>query len=102
MSAKNVSGPVGILSLSYDIVENKSLTFYFYFMAIISMCIAVFNFLPLPIVDGGLIVLLLVEKIKGSPVSLRVQEVINYAGLIMIGGFFLYVTFNDIARLVNG
>ena len=101
MSAKSVSGPVGILSLTYNIVDQKPIAFYCYFMAILSMCIAVFNFLPLPVLDGGLIVLLIIEKIKGSPVSLKVQEVITYLGLIMIGTFLLYVTYNDISRIVT-
>jgi len=102
MKAKGtLSGPVGILSTTYDIVEEKPLVLYFWFLAVISMAIATFNFLPLPILDGGLFVLLIVEKIKGSPVSVRAQEIINYAGLLMIGSLFLYVTFNDIGRFFN-
>jgi len=98
MKAKGtLSGPVGILSMTYDIVDEKPLVLYFWFLAVISMAIATFNFLPLPILDGGLFVLLIVEKIKGSPVSVRAQEIINYAGLLMIGSLFLYVTYNDIA-----
>jgi len=102
VSAKTASGPVGILKMSYNVVEQRTGSYYFYFMAIISVCIAVFNFLPLPILDGGLIVLLLVEKIKGAPVSIRTQEFLNYAGLALIGGLFLFVTYNDIVKLVTG
>jgi regulator of sigma E protease len=58
----------------------------------------VFNFLPLPPLDGGLVVILLVEKIKGSALSERTQGIVAYAGWVLIGGFFLYVTFNDIVR----
>jgi regulator of sigma E protease len=58
----------------------------------------VFNFLPLPPLDGGLVVLLLVEKIKGSAISERVQGIIAYAGWALIGTLILYVTFNDIVR----
>ncbi len=75
---------------------------YFYFMAMISICIAVFNFLPLPILDGGVFVMLIIEKIKGSPVSMKFQEVITYAGFIMIGSFFLYVPFQDIVKWFTG
>ncbi len=102
VSPKTASGPVGILKMSYTIVSQRSITYYFYFMAIISVCIAVFNFLPLPVLDGGLFVLLIVEKIKGSPVSVKTQEILNYIGLVLIGMLFLYVTFNDIVKLVSG
>ena len=102
VSTKAVSGPVGILRMTYTIAKDRPISLYFYFMAIISMCIAVFNFLPLPILDGGLIVLLIVEKIKGSPVSIRAQEIINYAGLILLVSFVLYVTFNDIVKIQEG
>ncbi|GAH96410.1 unnamed protein product [marine sediment metagenome] len=64
------------------------MVYYVYFLGLISACIAVFNFLPLPPLDGGLIVLLLVEKIKGSALSERAQGVIAYAGWVLIGGFF--------------
>ncbi len=102
ISLKSASGPVGIIRMSYKIVDEKPLSFYLYFMAILSMGIAVFNFLPLPILDGGHFVLLIVEKIKGSPVSVKVQEMLTYAGLLFIGGFFLYVTYNDIYKLITG
>jgi regulator of sigma E protease len=102
VSAKAASGPVGILKMSYTVASQKSLIDFIYFLAVINICIAVFNFLPLPILDGGYIVILLIEKIKGSPVSVKVQEVVTYAGLVMIGGFFLYVTFNDIVKVFTG
>ncbi len=102
VSPKSASGPVGILKMSYTIVEQKSYIFYFYFMAMINICIAVFNFLPLPILDGGHFVLLIVEKIKGSPVSIKVQEIISYAGLVLILGFVLFITYHDIVKLATG
>ncbi|HDZ69170.1 MAG TPA: RIP metalloprotease RseP, partial [Phycisphaerales bacterium] len=64
--------------------------------------LAVINFLPIPVVDGGVFVLLVVEKIKGGPVSIQVQEVITYAGLIFLGAVFLYFTYNDVVRLIFG
>jgi regulator of sigma E protease len=65
---------------------------------LISAFIAVFNLLPLLPFDGGHLVFLLIEKIKGSPVSGRIQAFAVYAGLVLVGAFFLYVTFNDIIR----
>ncbi len=98
VSPKNLMGPIGIITFSYRIVAEQPLVYYVYFLGLISAVIAVFNFLPLPPLDGGLVVILLVEKIKGSALSERVQGVIAYAGWALIGTLFLYVTFNDIVR----
>jgi regulator of sigma E protease len=98
VSPKQLMGPVGILTLSYRVVSEQPLVYYVYLLGLISACIAVFNFLPLPPLDGGLVVLLLVEKIKGSALSERTQEIIAYAGWVLIGSLALYVTFNDIVR----
>jgi regulator of sigma E protease len=57
------------------------------------------NFLPLPILDGGLVVLLIIEKIKGSPVHAKVQEGLTYVGLAIIGALFVLITYNDIIRV---
>ncbi|MFC1795471.1 site-2 protease family protein, partial [Planctomycetota bacterium] len=98
VSPKDLMGPVGIISLSYRIVAERPFVYYVYFLGLISAAIAVFNFLPLPPLDGGLVVLLLVEKIKGSALSERVQAIVAYAGWAVIGTLILYVTFNDIVR----
>ena len=98
VSPKELMGPVGIISLSYQIVAEKPVIYYAYLLGLISACIAVVNFLPLPPLDGGLIVLLLVEKIKGSALSERVQGIIAYTGWALIGAFFLYITWNDIVK----
>lgn len=98
ISPKNLMGPVGIITFSYRIVSEQPLVYYVYFLGLISAVIAVFNFLPLPPLDGGLVVLLLVEKIKGSALSERVQAIIAYTGWTLIGSLILYVTFYDIVR----
>jgi len=98
VSPRELVGPVGIVSISYRIVAEYPLVNYMYFMGLISACIAVFNFLPLPPLDGGLVVILAVEKIKGSALSRRAQGIVAYAGWVVIGSLFLYVTFNDIVN----
>ncbi|MCK4999690.1 MAG: site-2 protease family protein [Anaerohalosphaera sp.] len=99
ISPKALSGPLGIVSASYSIVQDSFIDFV-YFMAIISSILAVMNLLPLPIVDGGVIILILIEKIKGSPVSVKVQEVIAYAGLLFIGLLFAWLLFNDFLNML--
>jgi regulator of sigma E protease len=100
VSPKNLMGPVGIIKLSYQVVSERPLIVYVYFLGMMSAMIAVFNFLPLPPLDGGLAVLMIIEKIKGSALSEKVQTVIAYTGWLFILLLFLYVTFNDILRLL--
>ncbi len=94
-----VSGPVGIVNMGRQIAE-QDLVKLLYFLALISANLAVINFLPLPIVDGGLFVFLIIEKIKGSPISLKVQIVTQAIGLALIIGIFLYVTIQDIFKMM--
>ena len=96
-----MSGPVGIATVTYQAVEQSYVSFL-YLLAFISANLAVVNFLPIPVVDGGVFVLLIIEKIKGGPLSIKVQEVITYAGLALIVSVFVYLTYNDIVRLIFG
>ncbi|HSW46680.1 MAG TPA: site-2 protease family protein [Phycisphaerae bacterium] len=100
MGLEQISGPVGIIKLGSDLA-GVGLPVLLYFLALISANLAVINFLPLPIFDGGLFVFLIIEKIKGRPVSLKVQVVTQIIGLALIIGIFLFVTFQDIARLLG-
>lgn len=97
----SLAGPVGILSMSYQ-VAGDSLAHYLYFLGLISSCLAVMNLLPLPVLDGGHIVLLLIEKITGRPIHERVLAPIMYAGMALLLGLILWVTYHDILRIVFG
>lgn len=98
ISPKNLMGPVGIITISYQIVAQQPFVNYVYFLGLISATIAVINFLPIPPFDGGLILLMVIEKIKGSALSERTQGVLAYAGWAMVLVLLVYVTFNDIVR----
>ncbi len=98
ISPKNLMGPVGIITVSYQIVAQQPFVNYLYFLGLISATIAVVNFLPIPPFDGGLIVLMLIEKAKGSALSERTQGILAYAGWAMVLMLLIYVTFNDIVR----
>jgi len=100
VSPQALSGPVGIVSMSYKIAS-QSIADYIYFLGLISSCIAVMNLLPLPIVDGGVIVLLVIEKVRGGPISPKAQEIISYAGMAFLGAVFLWLTYNDILNLIR-
>ncbi|HEX2973049.1 MAG TPA: site-2 protease family protein, partial [Tepidisphaeraceae bacterium] len=70
-----------------------------WFLAMISANLAVVNFLPIPIVDGGLFTFLIIEKLAGRPLSARAQTVAQIIGLAIILSVFLLVTYQDIARI---
>ena len=72
----------------------------FFLVALISANLAVFNLLPIPILDGGQIVIALLEAIKGKAFSLRTREYILRAGLAAVLLLFALVTYNDLRRLV--
>lgn len=91
-------GPLGILTISYEIASNYPAVKYLYFLAMVSAIIAVLNLLPIPVLDGGAIVLLLIEKARGEPLSPRVQDIIARIGMAIILLLFLYLTMRDINR----
>jgi regulator of sigma E protease len=95
---EHLKGPVGIAHLGTRVVE-RGFIWLLFFMALISINLAVVNFLPLPIVDGGQFVFLIIEQIRGRPVSVEIQSFATVAGLVLIGAIFLIVTFHDIANL---
>jgi regulator of sigma E protease len=94
------SGPVGIAHVGTRIAQDGFISLLF-FLAVISANLAVLNFLPLPIVDGGHMVYLAIEGVTGKPVSVAVQNIAALLGLALIAGFFLVVTFNDIKNLLG-
>jgi regulator of sigma E protease len=98
VDVRNVSGPVGIFHAGYRFAD-KGTIWLIWFMSIIGANLAVMNFLPIPIVDGGLFTFLIIEKIKGRPVSPKVQAVAQVVGLAILLSVFLFATYQDIARL---
>ena len=99
--SSSLVGPVGIIKVSYTIADS-SLIHYLYFLGLIGSCLAVMNLLPLPVLDGGVIVMLLIEKISGKPIPEKVQGAISYAGLALLLSLMLWVTYNDIIRILFG
>ena len=71
-------------------------------MALLSVNLAVLNVLPIPVLDGGHLVFLGIEKIKGSPLSLKVRMIAQQGGMLLLLGLILFVTYNDIARVIGG
>ena len=96
---KSLGGPVTIARASYEIASRKSPTEFLLWLAIISVNLGVVNLLPIPLLDGGHLVVFTVEKLKGSPLSLKTQVAIQYVGLVLILALFIFVTYQDILRI---
>ncbi len=95
VSPKFLSGPIGILRIT-AIVAQSALTQFIWFVAFISINLGIVNLLPLPIADGGLILFFAIEKLRGKPLSLRTQSLIQQVSFAFIALFFLFVTFYDV------
>ncbi len=95
---REFSGPLGILAVGYKLAEQGS-TRLLWFLSIISANLAVMNFLPIPVVDGGLFTFLIIEKLKGSPISQRTQVYAQYVGLALLLSVFLFATWQDLFRI---
>ncbi|MCC6680857.1 MAG: site-2 protease family protein [Phycisphaeraceae bacterium] len=100
VKVEHLVGPIGIVHAGTTFTE-RGVPYCLFFLGLLSVNLAVVNFLPIPIVDGGHAVFLIIEKLKGSPVSIKVQAAATYAGLAFIALVFLLVTYYDIVRLVK-
>ncbi|MCC5823100.1 MAG: site-2 protease family protein [Phycisphaerales bacterium] len=94
----HLKGPVGIAHLGTQVAD-QGFIWVLFFLGLVSVNLAVINFLPLPIVDGGQFLMLCYEGIRRKPVPIVFQNVATLAGLALIGAVFLIVTFNDIRAL---
>lgn len=100
VKVEHLKGPVGIAHLG-TMVASQGLLHLLFFLALISVNLAVVNFLPFPIVDGGQFVFLLVEAITRRPVSAAIQSAAIMVGVVLIGLMFVVVTFNDVSGLLR-
>jgi regulator of sigma E protease len=94
----DVSGPVGIAILTRE-VANLGLVYIIQFAAILSINLGIINILPIPALDGGRILFVLIEKIKGSPVSQKVEQTFHTLFFALLMLLMLAVTYKDIAKL---
>jgi regulator of sigma E protease len=99
MSAKNLTGPIGMIQLSGDAAREGPSAFLG-LMSMVSLNLAIFNLLPIPILDGGLILLLLVEMVMHRDLSLTVKEAVFKVGFVFIMLIVAFVLYNDISRIL--
>ena len=100
VGVNQLSGPVGI----YSIIDKQAKVGFealLYLIAYLSINVGVINLLPFPAFDGGRILFLFIEKIFKKPVSKKVENMIHTIGFMLIIGLLIYVTGNDIFRLIK-
>ncbi len=98
VGVEQLQGPVGILHTGTQVAD-EGFMYVVFFLALISVNLAVVNALPIPIADGGLLVFLIYERLAGRPPSIGFQNAAAMAGIALVAGLFLLTFYNDLGRL---
>lgn len=98
VSVDNLMGPIGI---SEVVSQTSNLVDFFYIMALISMSLGVTNLLPFPPLDGGKILIYIIEAIRRKPLKENFELKLQMIGFIALIALSIYVAFNDIGRLMH-
>ena len=93
----DVAGPVGIAALTGQ-VARMGFIYLLQFTAMLSINLAIINFLPIPALDGGRLLFMIIEKIKGRPVKRELETAIHNVGFILLMVMVVFVTYKDIAK----
>jgi regulator of sigma E protease len=99
MSPKSLDGPIGIARLSGEAAKEGA-TAFLSLMAMVSLNLAVVNLLPIPLLDGGGILMLLIEMLMQRDLSLRVREKVAQLGLVFLMMVVVFVIYNDISKIL--
>lgn len=98
VSVKELSGPVGIYNV-VDKTKDSGVSNLFYLLALLSLNVGFVNLIPFPAFDGGRILFLIIEKIKGKPVKAETENLIHNIGFFILLALIIYVTINDVIKL---
>lgn len=99
VSIKELSGPVGIVYMTGMTVK-AGLVNFVYFMALLSLNLAIINMLPLPALDGGRLLFIVARKITGKAITDDMEGKIHFIGIMLLFGLMIYITWNDIVRFI--
>ncbi|HXY15162.1 MAG TPA: RIP metalloprotease RseP [Terriglobales bacterium] len=102
VSIRTISGPIGIAQDAGEAAEAKGWTPLLTLTAAISLNLGIFNLLPIPILDGGVILLLLIEGFMRRDISIRIKERIYQAAFVFLVLFAVMVIYNDLAKTLPG
>jgi regulator of sigma E protease len=100
VSPKALAGPIGIAQLSSQAAQQGVFSFLL-LMSMVSLNLAIFNLLPIPILDGGTLLLLIIEMLLQREVSLQVKETVLKLGFVFLMMIVVFVIYNDISRIVS-
>ena len=98
MGLDSLSGPVGITKVAGETLSQGLIPFLL-LLAILNISLGAFNLLPLPMLDGGQLLFILVEEVKGSPISLKLKVLLFNLSYLLIMALFVFVVINDVMRL---
>ena len=98
-SVKNLSGPVTIARAA-NASAKRGADWFLYFLALLSLSLAIINLLPIPVLDGGHLLYYSIELIKGSPLSERAMATGQYVGLALLAGLMGLAFYNDLLGLL--
>ena len=90
---------VGIVGISEVVVQTSGIINYLHLLAVISVSLGVTNLLPIPALDGGKILILLIELLRRKPMKMETEAKIQLIGFSILMALFLIVTYNDILRI---
>ena len=99
VSVKELSGPVGIVYVVNDTAK-MGIMYLFYLTALISLNLAIVNMLPLPALDGGRLLMIIIRKITGKAITDEMEGKIHFIGIMLLFALMIYVTWNDIVRFI--
>jgi regulator of sigma E protease len=102
ISMKAVSGPIGIAQDAGYAAQQKGWTPLMELTAAISLNLGIFNLLPIPILDGGVIMLLFVEGLMRRDINIRIKERIYQTAFVFLVLFAVVVIFNDLVKTIPG
>jgi len=97
---KTLGGPIMIGQLTGDIAR-ENISYLVPFMAVISINLAILNLLPVPVLDGGLILLFLIESVIRKPLSIKKREMAQKIGFFLLILLMVIVFYNDLARIIT-
>jgi regulator of sigma E protease len=95
---ESFAGPIGIIQMTTEAFR-LGLGSLLYLISVFSLSLAIFNFFPIPVLDGGHLLFLAFEKIRGRPVSIKVQDVATQISLVALAILVVLVCVNDISRI---
>ena len=95
VSVKELSGPVGIV-YAVNETAKSGIMYVVYLAALLSLNLAIINMLPLPALDGGRLLFLVIRKITGRRVTDEMEGRIHFIGIMLLMLLMVYVTFNDV------